>query len=36
MYHRYQAGLAPDHITVEEIENAETATRGELVVSEVE
>jgi protein O-GlcNAc transferase len=36
MYRRYQAGLAPDHITVEEIEDPETATGGELVVSEVE
>jgi predicted O-linked N-acetylglucosamine transferase (SPINDLY family) len=36
MYDRYQAGLAPDHITVEETEDPETATRGELVVSEVE
>jgi predicted O-linked N-acetylglucosamine transferase (SPINDLY family) len=35
MYRRYQAGLAPDHIVVEAIENPETATRGELVASEV-
>ena len=35
MYRRYQAGLAPDHITVDEIENPESATTGELIVDEV-
>jgi hypothetical protein len=35
MYRRYQAGLAPDHITVQAIENPEPAAGGELVVGEL-